>query len=200
MHEHEEDILNNARGNPLSSYHLEQRHKVAESLISQDTKKILDVGCGEAFFLKRLSKNPNMELYGIDISQTNLDFAKKLVPGGNFSIGDAMNLDFPDNSFDCVLFLEIIDHLPDYKKAINEAKRVLKNDGCIVMSFPDSNSPIWNTVWEIWTRTFGRQWYGKHVHELDINKFRKDLEQMGFKEIIEKRAFFGLIIIIKLKV
>lgn len=195
----EDDQLNKARGNPISSYHLDERHRVAESLIPQSAKRILDVGCGEAYFLKRLSKDKSRELYGIDVSKKNLDFAKKLVPHGNFSIADASKLKFKDSYFDCVLFLEVLDHLPNYVYSLKEAKRVLKKGGCVVMSFPDSSSVRWRTIWNIWTRTFGSQWHEKHVHEMNSVHIKSTLKKLGYKDIVERRAFFGLIIVIRAK-
>lgn len=43
--------------------------------------------------------------------------------------GDALSLDFPENSFDAAISITVLHHVPNYEKAIAEAARVLKREG-----------------------------------------------------------------------
>lgn len=49
---------------------------------------------------------------------------------------DLTNLSFKNNQFDLVISLEVLEHIPDYKKALQEIYRVMKNDASFVFSIP----------------------------------------------------------------
>ena len=54
-------------------------------------------------------------------------------------VGDATSLDFPDRSFDLVLAIEVLEHIPNPERALREIARVAKSD--VVVSVP--REPIW---------------------------------------------------------
>lgn len=195
MAESEPDSLNNAKGNPISSYHLGQRLSVAESMIPDRAKRVLDVGCGEGYFLRRLVDKKGVALKGVDISDANLSFARRLVPKAGFLNADARRLPFDDSSFDCVTCLEVLDHFTDSDAILGEARRVLEDGGTLILSVPDAKSPVWNTAWWLWTRTLGRRWLGGHIASFGREALAERLARLDFQKIREKRAFFGLIIV-----
>lgn len=73
-------------------------------------------------------------LIAIDIDQKNIEKARRLLSAElkekiEFRYGDAMALDFPDQTFDAVFSIGVIHHLEDWKKGIREVSRVLKPSG-----------------------------------------------------------------------
>ncbi len=93
--------------------------------------KVLEIGCGSGNILKFInSKN----IYGLDISPKMIEFCKKTMPTGDFTIGDAENLPYKDDFFDKVIISEVLYYLPDLEKAIKEANRVLKKDGLLLIT------------------------------------------------------------------
>lgn len=95
-------------------------------------KKILDVGCGKGKFARSLIAR-GAKVTGIDLSPKLIKYTKD-IKGGEFLIGTATDLAFVNEEFDYVYSVEVIEHIPDYKKAIKEMVRVLKKDGkiCII--------------------------------------------------------------------
>ncbi len=74
MHE-EKDLINNARGNPLSSYHLDERYRASLSLVPPKSSVIVDMGSGEGYFSKELlHRFPSAKVIGVDLSK--LSFCK----------------------------------------------------------------------------------------------------------------------------
>jgi ubiquinone/menaquinone biosynthesis C-methylase UbiE len=101
--------------------------KLCHYQLSHPTRKIkvLDVGCAEGKdILSFIPKNPNIELYGLDIKE--YDMINKDV---NFIIGDASNMDYPDDFFDIIVSVGTLEHVQPIEKlcdAIKEINRVSK--------------------------------------------------------------------------
>lgn len=101
--------------------------------------KILDVGCGDGvlpFLLSSKFKSSN--IYGIDPSKEAIEFALTYAKSKNliFLNGSAYKIPFEDNFFDCVLSSDVIEHLDDVEQYLNEIKRVVKNNGRVIISTP----------------------------------------------------------------
>ena len=103
--------------------------------------KVLDVGCGVGGTSRYLAKNlgPKAEVTGITLSPNQVARAQELaveqdVPNAKFTVMNALEMDFPDNSFDVVWACESGEHMPDKKKYIEEMMRVLKPGGKFVMA------------------------------------------------------------------
>jgi MPBQ/MSBQ methyltransferase len=103
--------------------------------------KVLDVGCGVGGTSRYLAKNlgPQAEVTGITLSPNQVARAQELaveqdVPNAKFTVMNALDMDFPDNSFDVVWACESGEHMPDKKKYIEEMMRVLKPGGKFVMA------------------------------------------------------------------
>lgn len=103
-------------------------------------KKVLDIGCWTGQ-IETLSVKIAKKMIGIDPNDFAIIQAKKLVPKAQFKTASALSLPFRENSFDTVLFFEVIEHLPDNSesKVLSEINRVLKPDGYLIMSTPNNN-------------------------------------------------------------
>lgn len=103
---------------------------------SVNPTSILDVGCGEGFSLCKLSEYKIGEkLEGIDYSKEAISTGKKLFPGLLLKQGNVYNLPYKDNAFDLILCTEILEHLENPKKALQEILRVSKK--YILVSVPN---------------------------------------------------------------
>ena len=98
--------------------------------------KILDVGCGIGSIEQRL---PELNVTGLDASEEMLIEARKRSDKA-FVKGEASSLPFANGSFDAVFMVTTLEFLTDYKKALDEAARVLTNRGrlIVLMLNPDS--------------------------------------------------------------
>src|SRR3989338_5058785 len=112
------------------------RIKFIVGLIPNLNIKVLDVGVGYGFLEKGLEKS-NVSIYGIDISPKSIIKAKSLYKG-TFLIASAKEIPFKNNFFDCVCILEVLEHLYEFESTfvLNEVRRVLKNNGKLIVSVP----------------------------------------------------------------
>ena len=104
-------------------------------LTSNRSGTILDVACGKGASTSYLMKYYRPEMVtGINISEKQLETARKNAPGCAFRLMDATALDFPDGSFDTVICVEAAFHFDTREDFLKEAHRVLKPGGTLVLS------------------------------------------------------------------
>jgi ubiquinone/menaquinone biosynthesis C-methylase UbiE len=109
------------------------------ALPAQAPRSILEVGVGEAEVARRVrDRYPNARFVGIDLPDDELagHWAEQGLPG---VFADIAKLPFPDQSFDLVLGIEVLEHVPDPDAAIQELSRLATRD--VVLSVP--REPIW---------------------------------------------------------
>lgn len=96
---------------------------------------LLDVGCGIGGSSRILAKDYGFNVTGITISPKQVERATQLTPPAvtaQFAVDDALNLSFPDASFDVVWTVEAGPHMPDKARFAQELLRVLKPGGILV--------------------------------------------------------------------
>jgi MPBQ/MSBQ methyltransferase len=120
---------------------IEEMLKLSEFQAPSESLKILDVGCGIGGTSRYLGKKfgPNASVTGITLSTVQAKRATDLataqsIRNVNFEIMDALDMKFPDNTFDLVWGCESGEHMPDKKKYIEEMARVLKPGGKVVVA------------------------------------------------------------------
>ena len=98
---------------------------------------LLDVGCGIGGSSRILAKDYGFKVTGVTISPQQVKRAQELTPPGidaKFQVDDAMNLSFPDATFDVVWSVEAGPHMPDKAVFAKELLRVLKPGGILVVA------------------------------------------------------------------
>lgn len=101
---------------------------------------ILDIGCGTGHGSELLARSFK-RVYGIDISQEAIDYAKKNWQRENitFSVGSGTQIPFRKNTFDITVAFEVFEHIKDWNKFLSELKRVTKRNGTIYISTPNKD-------------------------------------------------------------
>ncbi len=103
-------------------------------------EKVLEVGVGLGTDLAEYAKG-GARVYGVDLGEdqinlTKLNFELRGLKYEELSTQDACALRYPDGCFDLVYSFGVLHHVPDTQKAIDEIRRVLRDDGqAIVMLY-----------------------------------------------------------------
>jgi demethylmenaquinone methyltransferase/2-methoxy-6-polyprenyl-1,4-benzoquinol methylase len=121
--------------NRLKAWHLDSIQRIS---VQQD-QQVLDVCCGTAEYTILLAGKvgPMGKVYGIDFSGNMLKIGQQKVAALGLSNvelvqGNAMELPFPDNSFDLVTISFGLRNVPDYMQVLKEMGRVAKHGGKVV--------------------------------------------------------------------
>ncbi len=101
--------------------------------------RVLDAGCGKGQYAHLLG-----DWVGIDYSIEGLKAAR-----GDRVLADAEHLPFKDGCFDTVFASELLEHVSDDVMAVEEMNRVLRSDGLLIASTP--NSIVRKKYWSQWT-------------------------------------------------
>jgi len=103
---------------------------------SRKFKYILDAGCGDGELSKKIKEITRAQVYGVDISLKICKPAQQkgiIVKEADLS----KKIPFEDNFFDMVFTSEVIEHLINPDNFLKETKRILKDDGVLILTTPN---------------------------------------------------------------
>ena len=102
-------------------------------------RRVLDLGSGEGFGAAILAGSAT-HVVGVDVDERTVEHSKLNYGGPDleFQVGSALDLStFEDGSFGAVVAFEIIEHVQDQERVLDEVARVLGDEGILVVSTPD---------------------------------------------------------------
>ena len=147
-------------------------------------KKILDIGCGFGLHSILFSMFGAREITAIDFNEEKVEILKKLLNTwlsdiSNIDVerGDALNLNFPDSTFDIVFSMDMISHVRHLEPVMSEINRVLKSGG--VAYIDDGNNPFYLPAW----KKRVNMWHEWEYGPLDPTKLRMTDSPLPFIEI-----------------
>ncbi|MFH1196288.1 MAG: glycoside hydrolase family 99-like domain-containing protein [bacterium] len=160
-----------------------ERHRTLWLYLSRKTNffkdkiKLLDIApskCLSGIF----KKLPNVEYMSIDL---NSPLAMRHM--------DITSLDFPDDSFDCIICYHVLEHIPDDRKAMRELRRVLKPGGWAILQVPMTGLAKTLEDPSITSPEKRKEIFGQEDHVRSYGLDYKDrLEEAGFNVSVDKFA------------
>ncbi len=104
-------------------------------------KYVAEMGCGHGYISAAISCEVK-ELDGFDVDEIAIKKAKDLrdkysIRNLNFFLFDGYNTNKPTNSYDVVISADVLEHVPDPKKYLNECYRVLRDNGLLILTTPN---------------------------------------------------------------
>lgn len=102
----------------------------------EGTNDVLSVGCGPAIIESALNER-GFHVTGLDISQEALNLAPDCV---RKVLASAEDMPLPESSFDAVIYVASLQFVADYRSAMNEASRVLRSNGKVIVMLLNQES------------------------------------------------------------
>jgi ubiquinone/menaquinone biosynthesis C-methylase UbiE len=146
------------------------------SFLPIKTGTILDVACGKGATAHSLLKYYKpQDITGINISQKQLATCRAKIPEATFLLMDAIHLEFEDNCFDNIVCLEAVFHFHTREKFLQEAYRVLKPRGSLVLT--DILLTEWGERQKLW-------WVDNNNADLnDLHEYHEIYSRAGFQSV-----------------
>lgn len=190
---------------------LSLKRKARKIMLELDPKledKILDLGCGDGYYILLASQLGNFYSVGLEYDTANLAAAernfnslkikyqrlnkwqKNLKKGKYLIQGDAQKMPFENNFFDKVIMSEVAEHLPNDLKGLKEVYRCLKPGGILLLTVPNHNYPfLWDPINWILERLFNFHiksgfWAGiwnQHIRLYSKEEIESVIRKAGFE-------------------
>lgn len=154
--------------------------------------KLLDIGTGDGFFLSLLGTR-------YDISSTEISTAGALHAnqrGFSPRIGDFLELDYTDESFDVITLWHVLEHVLQPGRLLRKIHKVLKTNGILALAVPNEQHSLIFNAWQ--EMPLGKLEYGQEIHVTHFlpgvlkNYLKKngfDLLEFGVDDVHVERPF-----------
>jgi ubiquinone/menaquinone biosynthesis C-methylase UbiE len=136
--------------------------------------RVLDVGCGSGVPVARALSAAGHHVTGVDLSEVQIARARELVPEAEFVNADAMSLDFAPGSFDAVVSLYALIHLPldEQPQLLTRIATWLRPGGCFLCT---TGHRAWTGTEDNWLEGGATMWWS----HTDVTTYRGWLAEAG---------------------
>lgn len=146
--------------------------------------EVLEIATGPGLLAKHVAPAAK-KMIATDYSDGMIAQAKKGDCPANlaFEVADAMNLPYPDDSFDAVLIANALHIVPDPEKALREISRVLRPEGILIApNFVEHQGTIGSRIWSGILRIAGVRF----EHQWSAKEYLLFLEENGWRVTFSK--------------
>lgn len=155
-----------------------------EQLVTLPKGKLLDVGCGSGGMLK-IAKDLGWDVTGLEIDPNAVKAAKE--QGLNVIEGSFYHLAQLTDDFDCVICSHVLEHVYEPATLINLLTKVLKPQGVLLLSLPNSKSHV--------RSLYGENWRGieapRHLGIPALSWVVDLLHEKGFSNMQQQDIYYG---------
>jgi 2-polyprenyl-6-hydroxyphenyl methylase/3-demethylubiquinone-9 3-methyltransferase len=148
---------------------------------------IVDLGCGNGSVAAKIAAQGHT-VTGIDVSLDGIAIARASFPGVSYHVGSVYDDDLLTKiggSVDCVVSLEVVEHLFFPKKLFEQSYRLLIDGGALIVSTPYHGylKNLALSVTNGWDRHFGVDWDGGHIKFFSKTTLAQMASNAGFVNI-----------------
>ena len=167
---------------PLQRYWQRRRHRIVTTM-ARGRGRTLDVGCGSSLILQSLN-----HAVGLDVLHYKMRYMRRY--GLEVVTGSVFALPFADESMDCVICSEVIEHVPADPAIFVELDRVLRPGGLLILGTPDYATWTWPLIERLYGLAAPGGYACEHISHYTRDGIQRLLDAMGY-DVMETRYVFG---------
>ena len=157
---------------PIQRYWQRRRHRIITFWV-RGVDRVLDIGCGSSLIIQSLNN-----AMGMDVHLGKLRFLRR--HGIPLLRGSAFSLPFKDESFDCLISSQVIEHIPYATELFTEMNRVLRPGGVLVIGTPDYATIGWRLIEPLYGFLIPGGYRDEHITHYTRQSLMDILNQYGF--------------------
>jgi len=132
-----------AGGDTAQPIAMGKRLRLIRHIAEKKGARLLDCGCGAGEYVFALTKYDGFDAFGLEFDEEKVRRAQThSLYGSRIREGDLQRLPFPDANFDYALLNEVLEHVPDERRALKEIFRVLAPGGLLFVFSPNRWFPF----------------------------------------------------------
>ena len=133
--------------------------------------RMLDAGCGDGYWLKRLSWIPDLTLTGVDYNPLRVERAREMNPGVTVIHQELSQLS-ENNKYHVILLNQVLEHVHDDVGLLMLLSNLLEPEGSLILGTPNESSWLQHPPWKKNVET-------DHVHFYTESELLQKIEQAG---------------------
>jgi len=147
--------------------------------------EVLDVGCGQGIFLEEVRRAFGCGISGSDTSEIGIeDMSPEPRRAIDFRKGELADVDFPDEHYDMVVALHVLEHIPDARGFVTQAWAKVKPGGILAVEMPNFGSIVRRLTGKYWTALEAPY----HLHDFTQSSLQHLLRESGLPEPVYIRS------------
>jgi len=186
-------IRGNEKDMKYQNYTFDEKLDFLEKKISKKQKKILDIGSGPGFFLRR-AKRRGWNILGIEPSPIACEYAKKQkIPTIQKFFHEVNAKEI--GKFDVIHTFDVLEHVNNPINILKKSYSLLKKGGIIVIEVPNDFNPLQEIVQksskkkEYWVTLSSKLKKFDHINYFNFESISKLVKKTGFNIILKESTF-----------
>ena len=137
--------------------------------------RLLDAGCGDGYWIKRLRGLSGLEVFGVDYNPLRIERARQVAPPESVWCGSVFEFKAAE-PFDVVLLNQVIEHVEGDEALLKRIRSLLRPGGVLILGTPNEGSRL--QQWSL--RRRGTSFVTDHVHFYMESEIRGKIVDAGF--------------------
>lgn len=153
---------------------------VVEELKNKKPTRVLDYGCNDGHFTRRIADEVGGVVEGADINDHALAFARETHPEITFTrISDEFSKEH-QGAYDAIVMLHVLEHIKNRQEVLTDIRKLLSQDGVLIIAVPQErirgDATVPQLFWNVCTGVFENP----HVVSFDYEQLVAELREAGF--------------------
>ena len=159
------------------------RFRIVTGMVPREGLAVLDVGCGSSMIPIHLNS------VGVDVLHNKLRYLTQF--GNRVVEASAFALPFRDGAFGSVICSEVLEHVPDDSRVIEELIRVVAPGGRLILGTPDYSRRMWRVLERLYGIAAPGGYAEEHITHYTYESLTHLLARYGFRAVKTKYVFWA---------